>query len=267
VGGSGEERQNDRKKASEFESAARGAAGQQAKLGERPPYLWSEARKRWLSETRKRSKSKDELILTWFELPPHLSLAAQFAVLTDLRMRSMLTLTWDRVDMKAATAWIPAEQMKAGVALGVPLSPDAIQVLKDLRERSPDGDAVFQYEGVQLGDANGAAFKKAVKRAKVGHLRWHDLRHTWASWAVQSGATLHEVMQLGGWASYSMVLRYAHLGPKHLAAAAARVSFEKAPHDSRHSDKVDEKGAAKSLIYTGKGGTRTLDPGIMSAVL
>jgi len=61
----------DRKKASEFESAARGAAWQQAKLGERPPYPWSEARKRWLSETRKRSKAKDELILTWFD--EHLS--------------------------------------------------------------------------------------------------------------------------------------------------------------------------------------------------
>jgi len=62
-----------------------------------------------------------------------------------------------------------------------------------------------------------------VKAAGLEPLRWHDLRHTFASWAVQSGVTLHELMLLGGWSSYSMVLRYAHLAPDHLAQAAERV--------------------------------------------
>jgi hypothetical protein len=43
---------------------------------------------------------------------------------------------------------------------------------------------------------------------------------------VQNGATIQEVMQLGGWVSYSMVLRYAHLAPDHLAAAAALVTLK-----------------------------------------
>jgi integrase len=63
-----------------------------------------------------------------------------------------------------------------------------------------------------------------VKRAKLEPLRWHDLRHTFAAWAVQNGVTLHELMQLGGWASYQMVLRYAHLAPDHLALAAQKVA-------------------------------------------
>jgi site-specific recombinase XerD len=63
-----------------------------------------------------------------------------------------------------------------------------------------------------------------VKAANLQPLRWHDLRHTFASWAVQNGVTLPELMQLGGWKSYSMVQKYAHLAPEHLAAAAEKAS-------------------------------------------
>lgn len=157
------------------------------------------------------------------ELPPHLELAARFAVLTGLRMRSMLSLTWDRIDLRARRAWIPGEQMKAGRSHGVPLSREACRVLRQLKTLNPEGDHVFQWKEKPVDDCNGHAFKDAVDRAKLAPLRWHDLRHTFASWAVQRGVSLHELMQLGGWASYSMVLRYAHLAPDHLAAAAEKV--------------------------------------------
>src|SRR3990167_9490382 len=49
------------------------------------------------------------------------------------------------------------------------------------------------------------------------------LRHTWASWHVQNGTSLQELQQLGGWSSFDMVLRYAHLSSEHLRCAAERV--------------------------------------------
>jgi hypothetical protein len=52
------------------------------------------------------------------------------------------------------------------------------------------------------------------------------LRHTWASWAVQSGVTLHELMLLGGWRSFSMEMRCARFAPDHLAAAAAKIRLK-----------------------------------------
>lgn len=175
---------------------------------------------RWLTEAQFEKLCK--------ELPKHLELAARFAVETGLRMRSMLSLTWDRIDLRNKRLWIPGAQMKAGKSHGIPLSPGAIRTLRKLKTFSPKGARVFQYEGSPIGDCNTRAFKNAVERAGLKPLRWHDLRHTWASWAVQNGVTLQELMQLGGWASYSMVLRYSHLAPDHLAAAVKKASTRRA---------------------------------------
>lgn len=158
------------------------------------------------------------------ELPEHLGLAARVAVSTLLRMRTMLRLTWDRVDMREARAWVPQRHQKAGRSFGLPLSSDALKALRKLRRLNPEGAHVFQWQGRQIDDCNTLAFQDAVKRAGVGPLRWHDLRHTGASWAVQSGVTLQEIMLLGDWKDYRSVLRYAHLAPSHAAQAAERVA-------------------------------------------
>jgi len=159
------------------------------------------------------------------ELPLHLELAARFAVLTMLRMRSMLQLTWERVDIPNRRIWIPGSQMKTRQAVGLPLSQQAIAVLGRCRRLAPESPYVFTYKGRPFDDANTRAFKLAVQRAGVGPLNWHSLRHTGCSWAVQAGVPLLEVMRLGGWRSYSMVVnRYAHLAPDHLADAAQRLA-------------------------------------------
>lgn len=167
------------------------------------------------------------------ELPPHLALAAEFAVLTMLRMRAMLALTWDRIDLAKRRAWVPGEQMKGARTHGLPLSKDAVRVLRKLKTLNPKGEHVFQWNEAPIDDCNTLAFQKAVERAGVGPLRWHDLRHTGASWAVQNGVTLPQLMELGGWKSYSMVLRYAHLAPDHLASAAELVGRNVAHRKSR----------------------------------
>jgi integrase len=67
-------------------------------------------------------------------------------------------------------------------------------------------------------------WKRALKEAGIKDFRWHDLRHTWASWHVQNGTPLHDLQELGGWESVEMVRRYAHLTPGHLAKHAAKLS-------------------------------------------
>jgi hypothetical protein len=63
----------------------------------------------------------------------------------------------------------------------------------------------------------------ASRHRGLEDFRFHDLRHTWASWHVQSGTSLPELMELGGWKSYEMVLRYAHLAPEKLSFVAGRL--------------------------------------------
>jgi integrase len=177
------------------------------------------------------------------ELPPHLQLAADCAVRSGLRMRSMLRLTWDRIDLRAKRFWVPGMQMKGKKhAHGMPISRELAKVFRKAKTANPNGDHVFQYLGEPIDDCNTKAFQDAVARSGVGPLRWHDLRHTFASWAVQAGVTLQELMQIGGWKTYSSVLRYAHLAPDHLAEAAELVRHS--GHSKRRSSRGTDKKKA-----------------------
>lgn len=152
------------------------------------------------------------------ELPPHLNAMARFALATGLREANVTGLTWAQIDMKRECAWVEAAQAKAGKPIAVPLNTDAMAVLRD--QKGQHKEFVFVYEGNPVSKAGGNAWRKALKRAEIENFRWHDLRHTWASWHVQSGTPLNVLQELGGWASYDMVLRYAHLSSEHLKAHA-----------------------------------------------
>jgi integrase len=87
------------------------------------------------------------------------------------------------------------------------------------------------YAGVQVlrgilrrADFEISIFKSsALKRASITDFRWHDLRHTWASWLIQNGTPLYDLQEMGGWKSAAMVRRYAHLAPAQMARHAAVV--------------------------------------------
>src|SRR5665811_2104794 len=53
--------------------------------------------------------------------------------------------------------------------------------------------------------------------------RWHDLRHTFATWHREAGTPTHELQRLGGWKTQSMVERYAHVAPEGLQFASCRL--------------------------------------------
>jgi integrase len=158
-------------------------------------------------------------------------------------VRSQSKLTWDRVDLPGKRAWIPRTQMKAGRTFGFHLSDAAVVVLKECRRLNPDGDRVFQWEERGIDNFHTKAFKKAVAAAKVGPFRWHDLRHTGASWAVQAGVTLPELMAMGDWKSYRMVLRYSHLAPSNTVSAAEKVAQSVAQAPKRAKPKKKRKSS------------------------
>ena len=109
---------------------------------------------------------------------------------------------------------------KNGRRREVPLNSRADAVLA---RRGKVGTMTGLVFGTRRWDHFRKAFETAVKRAKLVDFHYHDLRHTFASWAVQRGATLQEVKDLLGHSSLAMVMRYAHLSPEHLRTAVARL--------------------------------------------
>jgi integrase len=156
------------------------------------------------------------------ELPKHQVDVVLFALATGLRQSNVVKLEWSEVDLKRGVAWIHADQAKAGKDIHVSLNSVALEVLA--RQVGKHPARVFTYKGRPFGWANTKGWRDALKRAGIENFRWHDLRHTWASWHAQNGTPLHVLQEMGGWETASMVRRYAHLAPAHLQKYAETVA-------------------------------------------
>ena len=153
------------------------------------------------------------------QLPAHLAPMARLAIATGLRRHNVTHLEWPQIDLQRRVAWVHADQAKAGKPIGVPLADDAVAVLRGQIGRHERWVFPTFRGGPQVQISKG--WKAALARAGIEpSFRWHDLRHTWASWHVMAGTPLEVLQKLGGWASLSMVMRYAHLAPDHLAGFA-----------------------------------------------
>ncbi|MEQ1739139.1 MAG: tyrosine-type recombinase/integrase [Methyloglobulus sp.] len=94
-----------------------------------------------------------------------------------------------------------------------------------LREQLGKHEAfVFTYSGKPITQMNTKAWRQALIQSGIDNFRWHDLRHTWASWHVQAGTPLHVLQELRRWESVDMVRRYAHLSSEHLTDYVDRLS-------------------------------------------
>ena len=155
-------------------------------------------------------------------LPDHIAAMARFTLATGLREANVTGLEWSQVDLDARRAWIHADQAKGRRAIAVPLNAEAMVVLREQEGKHPK--RVFTFRGRPVSKAGTKAWRAALERTGITNFRWHDLRHTWASWHVQNGTPLHILQELGGWESSDMVRRYAHLSSDHLADYADKLA-------------------------------------------
>jgi integrase len=155
------------------------------------------------------------------------------SVHTGLRWSEERALHWQDCDMLTGTISVP--RSKHGKARVVPMNATVRSVLLDLAtQRTRPGDPrerVFPHAPAEPAHF----FPRAVKRALAAmqaaqqpapHLpdyTWHGNRHTFTSRLVMSGVDLRTVQELGGWKTFAMVARYAHLAPGHLQAAVDRL--------------------------------------------
>ena len=144
---------------------------------------------------------------------------AIFSLCTGLRQGNVFGLKWEQVDLARHIAWIYPDESKADKAIGVPLNQTAIQILSERLGKHP----IFVFTNNAnncIKELDDRIWERALKKARIKHFRWHDLRHTWASWLVQSGVPLLALKEMGGWEKLEMVMRYAHLATEHLQSHA-----------------------------------------------
>ena len=153
-----------------------------------------------------------------------LELLVMLAISTGMRRGEILGLRWPDVDLKRRQAVL--HKTKNRERRAVPLVPRVVELLQaHAKVRRLDTDLLFPMPGQKdkpIDPARG--FEKACTEAKIDDFRFHDLRHTAASYLAMSGATLAEIAAVLGHKTLAMVSRYAHIGDAHTGAIVQRMA-------------------------------------------
>lgn len=140
---------------------------------------------------------------------PQLQHIVGLLLLTGARLRELLDAKWENVDIKRRSWLIPTS--KTGKARHVPLSTAALAIIeqlprfKDCPWLVPNPETRRPFVSIKHG------WQRAIREAKLPGLRLHDLRHSAASFMVNSGVDLFAVGKVLGHASYQSTQRYSHL--------------------------------------------------------
>ena len=135
------------------------------------------------------------------------------ALNTGMRRGEILSLTWDRVDLKHG--FILLDRTKNGDRREIPINDTLRAVLQGLTRRLDIPHIFFDPQTGKAYQDVKRSFHTALRRAKIQDFHFHDLRHTFASHLVMAGVDLTTVKELLGHKSLKMTLRYSHLAPAH----------------------------------------------------
>lgn len=138
------------------------------------------------------------------------------ALSTGMRRGELIGLQWTDIDFDRGV--IKLEVTKSGRRREIPFNGQLRLVLEARRQHTGHVHNHGRWDSFRH------QWERAVEAAKLDQpLRFHDLRHTFASWAVQAGRPLLEIKEILGHQSLVMTMRYAHLSPDNARAAVAAV--------------------------------------------
>ncbi len=161
--------------------------------------------------------------------PEHIALAIEWSIYTGCRKNETFDLKWSDIDLEEGKATIIK---KGGGKHTVWISDQALGVLN----RSP---RIGRYVFSQVNRRK--IWEKAVQKAGLNDVHWHDLRHTHASWLRQAGIALEIVQRSLGHSDITTTTRYAHVDDKEL-----RDALQKLPTLGTHTEKVVSLNRFKS---------------------
>ncbi|PIR00328.1 MAG: integrase [Nitrospinae bacterium CG11_big_fil_rev_8_21_14_0_20_45_15] len=146
-----------------------------------------------------------------------------FALSTGARKMEILNLTWKDIDINRKVAII--QESKNDERRALPLAGQALEEIKKLANiRRIGTNLVFLDQAGEKPVNIRIAWEKALVDAKIKDFRFHDLRHSTASYLAMNGATLAEIAQVLGHKTLQMVKRYSHLSDQHTAGVITRMN-------------------------------------------
>ncbi len=182
--------------------------------------------KRYKETKRERYLSPDELarlgkVLREAKAEPKAANCIRLLLLTGCRLGEIQKLKWDYVDLDAAVLRLP--DSKTGAKL-VPIGQAAIEVFKSISKLEGNPYVITGHvEGQYLTDMQ-KPWRRLRERAGLDTLRIHDLRHSFASDALQLGEDLTMIGRLLGHTQVQTTARYAHLKTAPVKAAANKIA-------------------------------------------
>ncbi len=176
---------------------------------------------------RHRRLTGDEEDRLMAEASPWLQRAIQLALLTGMRRGELLAVTFADLDVKAGYLAIRGEIAKSGKTRFVPVKGPMLAAIIETQRKDAAGRPKPKSKPImsnEVGDAIGTfktAFLAACRRAGIVGLRWHDLRHEFASRLSEKGVPLSVIRDLLGHHSAATTERYDNQKPETLSAAVA----------------------------------------------
>jgi integrase len=171
-------------------------------------------------------EERDALLTACNEIDPTLHLIVVLALSTGARRGEIMNLRWPDVDLPRGLAIL--QETKNGERRSLPLVGYSLELLKAYREkgvRHLGSDLVFPDARDPSKPFNfRALWYRAIKQAEIANFRFHDLRHTAASYLAMGGATLAEISHVLGHKSLSMVARYAHIADNHASGVVEKMN-------------------------------------------
>jgi integrase len=145
------------------------------------------------------------------------------ALSTGMRQAELMNLRWEDVDLMKGR--IILHQTKNGERRAVPLKGLALDLLRQhkLRQQRDIGLLFPGHDPLKPIDLR-FPWERALKKANIKNYRWHDHRHTCASYLLMNGATLVEIAEILGHKTLAMVKRYAHLSEAHTSTVIEKMN-------------------------------------------
>ncbi len=147
---------------------------------------------------------------------PYLRAIVTVALNTGMRRGEILALTWENVDLR--NGYILVGQSKNGERREVPINAPVREVLSGIVRRLDSSYVFHDAKGRAMKEVR-HSFERACRLAGIHGFRFHDLRHSAASFMAMSGVDLMAIKQVLGHKTIAMTVRYSHLSPGHLRNA------------------------------------------------